>query len=107
MRGWQNCTLASFEALQTAAAGDAQMFVWPDEGEFRGEVWLFNEAHEAEFEPLLIDRTSAAMMMALHDALSETNAARFREWVGKHRGNFGALWEFTQERVTLNGFRSS
>lgn len=104
---WRNCTLGSFEALKDAASGNAKAFVWPDEGEFRGSTWHFNDAHRGEYEPLLIDKITADMMLKLHDALEkETNQAKFQEWIGKGRGHFGKLWEMTQERVTITGFKS-
>lgn len=104
---WRDCTLASMDALRQAANGNARAFVWPDEGRFkRTGSFEFNGAH-AEFQPLLIDKISADMMLALHDALNEANQAKFTDWIGKGRGYFGALWEMTQERVTITGFRGA
>jgi cytochrome c556 len=103
---WRNCTMASFEALAEAANGNARVFVWPDEGEFRGKTWHFNDQHRDEFEPLLIDQVTASMMKTLHDALNETNQAKFKDWVGKGRGHFAKLWEITEKRVTITGFKS-
>jgi hypothetical protein len=105
--GWINVTLASFPMLQEASSGNAKAFVWPDEGMFKGQTWHFNDAHKDEFEPLLIDKISASMMIKLHDALEKPeNQAKFQEWIGKGRGHFGKLWEMIQERVTITGFKS-
>ncbi|QPC87113.1 hypothetical protein GA830_10440 [Mesorhizobium sp. NBSH29] len=101
---WKDCTMASFDVLKSIADGLSTAFVWPDEGEFRGETWHFNDAHAGAFDPLLLDRSTARMMLTLHDALNDQNQTKFREWVGKGRGEFGALWEMTMERVKIKGF---
>lgn len=104
---WLNCTLASFETLKEAASGNAKVFVWPDEGEFKGQTWHFNDAHRGKFEPLLIDKISADMMIAAHDAISKPeNQQKFEDWIGKGRGHFGAMWELTQKTVKITGFKS-
>lgn len=96
---WPDCTLASFEKLQLAADGDAQVFTWPDEGQFnRNDNWDFNDAHK-DFEPLLIDKISARMMLRLHMSLNETNQRKFEEWIGKGRGHFAFMWELTEKHV--------
>ena len=102
---WRNCILASFTGLQEAASGNAQAFVWPDEGAFAGSIWDFNTQHQEQFEPLVVDKINAGMMIALHDALSDQNQAKFQEWVGQSRGHFAYLWELTQQRVTITGFK--
>jgi hypothetical protein len=102
---YTKCTLASWEALVEASEGNAKAFVWPGEGEFtRTGSFAFN-AHHRDFQPLLIDRVSASMMRALHDALNEANQARLKTFVAADRGHFGYVWEMTQERVTITGFR--
>ncbi|MEJ6846813.1 hypothetical protein V3589_11410 [Sinorhizobium fredii] len=103
---WRNCTLASWPGLRDAAEGNAKAFVWADEGRFKKTgTFEFNQRH-AEFQPLLIDKVSASMMVKLHDALNAANQAKFEDWVGKDRGHFAALWEMTAERVTVTGFPS-
>ena len=102
---WTNVTLASFDALQKVAEGNATSFVWADEGRFKSTgSFEFNEAHN-DFQPLLIDRVSAQMMLKIFSALEKPeNQTKFKDWISKHRGTFGALWELTQERVTITGF---
>ncbi|MBS7703282.1 hypothetical protein [Chelatococcus asaccharovorans] len=104
---WRNCTIASWEALLEASGGNARAFVWPDEGRFkRTGSFEFNADHQG-FQPLLIDKISADMIRALHDALQKPeNQAKLREWIGKCRGHFAKIWELTQERVTIMGFRA-
>lgn len=103
---WRGCTMASFEALQEAAAAGGKAFVWPDEGAFKGESWVFNDEHKGEFEPLAIDIISASMLMKVHDAMSPENQDKFRDWVAKDRAHFAWLWEFAQKTVTITGFTS-
>jgi hypothetical protein len=104
---WKNVTLASFEALQKVAEGNATSFVWGDEGRFKSTgSFEFNGDHK-DFQPLLIDKVSAQMMLTLHGALEKPeNKAKFETWVGKCRGHFGYLFELTQERVNITGFTS-
>ena len=104
---FEGCAVATFDKLKEAADGNAQAFVWPDEGRFtRHGNWTFNDDHK-DFEPLLVDRTSASMMVTLHDALSAENQEKFRTWVGLGRGQFAALWEFTIKHVKITGFKSA
>jgi hypothetical protein len=104
---WRNCTTASWPALVEAANGDAKAFVWPDEGRFkRTGSFTFNIAHSG-FQPLLIDKITADMILALHNALQKPeNQAKLRDWIARGRGQFGAIWEMTQERVKISGFTS-
>lgn len=104
---FRNCTIASFEMLEEAADGRAKAFIWPDEGAFtKAGNFRFNADH-SDFEPLLIDKLSASMMLTLYRALNETNQKIFRQWVTAGRGEFAALFEMTQERVTITGFSTS
>ena len=105
---WPNAVLASFEVLkQSAQSHQFKGLVWPDEGEFHGEAWIFNEAHAGEYEPLVLDIITASMMLALHDALEKPeNQAKFKEWIGKSRGHFAKLHELTMEKVQITGFKS-
>lgn len=103
---WTNVTVASWQALNEAASGNAKAFVWPDEGRFkRTGSFEFNEDHQ-DFQPLLIDKITASMMLKLHDSLNNENQEKFKDWVSKGRGQFAFLWEITLERVTITGFTS-
>jgi hypothetical protein len=102
---YRNCTRASYEALVDASVGNAKAFVWPDEGNFNAAGnFRFHADHEG-FQPLLIDKVSASMMLTLYRALNEPNQKRFREFVGAGRGEFAHLFELTQERVKITDFR--
>jgi hypothetical protein len=92
--------LASYEGLKNVCTSGYAAFVWPDEGDFTDSKWRFNEAHEGQFEPLLIDKVTANAMVTVHDALNAANQAKFEDWVGRHRGNFANLVEMTWERVS-------
>lgn len=105
-RNWSGCVLASFEGLQKAAAGQHRKFVWPDEGEFKGDTWIFNDEHAGEYEPLLIDMITAKMMLKLHSALNPDNQAKFKTYVAKDRGYFGHIHQLTMEKVSITGFTS-
>lgn len=103
-RSWTNCTLASYEALREIVdKGQYKAFVWPDEGRFtRTGRWVFNGKHK-KFQPLLIDRTSAKVMLAVYDALSEQrNRDKFVDWVRRGRGTFGAMVEFAYKKVSIS-----
>lgn len=103
---WNNVVLGSWEAILKAASGDAQAFVWIDEGRFkRTGSFEFNAQHH-DFQPLLVDKISAQMIVALHDVLKPENQAKIQTWVGKSRGHFAMIWELTQEKVTITGFKS-
>lgn len=104
---WKNVTLAGFEALKKVADGNATAFVWQDEGRFKSTgTFEFNGDH-TDFQPLQIDKISAQMILKLHEAIEKPeNRAKLEEWIGKGRGHFGAIWEMTQERVTITGFKS-
>jgi len=77
----------------------AKAFVWPDEGEFRGGDWHFNDEHRGQYEPLIIDPQTAKAMTVIHDSLSPRNQATFAGHVSKGRGHFGVCFEFSWKHV--------
>jgi hypothetical protein len=68
-------------------------FVWPDEGGFAAGRWSFNEDHLGRFEPVLVDPASASAMLAVRDALNQSNQSKFDKELSEHRGLFGSLLE--------------
>jgi hypothetical protein len=99
---WTGSKFCTLDRIRSIAEGNRPTggFVWPDEGEFRGSVWYFNENHEG-FEPLLIDRISASAIITVYDALNEANKAKMKEWLAKSRGHFGKMYEISMEKVTV------
>lgn len=93
---WKNVVLATWELIrEIAEERNSRAFVWPDEGEFNGDTFRFNEKHEG-FEPLIIDIQTANVMVAVHDGLEKPqNKTKFEDWVGKGRGHFGSLVELS------------
>jgi len=50
-------------------------------------------------EPLWIDPTTANLMFRVHQALSEANQDKFREWVAQSRAHFVTMVEFSWSKV--------
>lgn len=93
---------ASFEQLEAIVADrTARQFVWPDEGSFdQAGRFEFNDQLDG-FQPLLIDAFSADAMTKIHGALNAKNRATFELSVGRHRGEFAAMFEFAMDQVTV------
>jgi len=91
---------ASFEALQDVCKYHAATrFVWPDEGEFVNGGFVFNKDHEGEYESLIIDATTACLLVKVHEHLSEENQIKFRKRIAEGRGWFGQMVDFAWGRV--------
>lgn len=92
----------------------ASLFVWPDEGDFepapegseRPAVFVFNAAHRSggrftpdglnnkrDFEPLLVDMTTAHTMVEIHRGLSVHNQRKLEQAVISGRGEFASMVE--------------
>lgn len=91
---WPTC-FASYEQVKAIVDNKMAMcFVWPDEGQFDGDKFVFNKEHcePLQYEPLLVDMVTANLIVACHDAFrNEDNQKKFREWIASHRGRFAAL----------------
>ncbi|MCH8476132.1 MAG: hypothetical protein LAT55_13000 [Opitutales bacterium] len=102
---WVDVEVASFEKLNAIADGThgPMAFVWPDEGSFnRAGEWGFNDKHP-QFQPLMIDKTSASMLIAVYERLSKPeNAEKLRRMVVKDRGSFGAVFEIAARAVKIS-----
>lgn len=74
------------------------------EGVWRAFVWPHDEEAEllsGEFDPLIVDMLTARAMVAVYDALSPENQAKFAAQVADNRGYFGQLVDFCWSRVSL------
>ena len=92
---WKGCSFAEYNFIKSIRDNKtADLIVWPDEGEFDAAgIWRFNEKHEG-FEPLLMDMTTANMLVLVHEAFQkEENRAKFVEWIAKGRGHFAKIME--------------
>lgn len=70
--------LASFDAIkQIVEERQFQFFTWPDEPKSK--------------IPLLIDMTTASMLVKVHSALDDEARQKFEEWVAKSRKHFAKL----------------
>jgi hypothetical protein len=101
-KSWSHCTLATWQAVQDAAEGNACALVWPDEGAFtaRGS-WRFNEAHKG-FEPLLLDRQTGRAMVLCYIALTKVeNRDKFQRMTAAGRGQFARLVEFCWKHTRI------
>ena len=72
--------------------------VWPEEGQMLDGEWLFNEPH-ADFEPLLLDMTTANALLLVRDALKPDNQLTLDAWVAKSRGHFVGMVELAWRHV--------
>ena len=95
---------ATFPVIQRILEnGSFEYLVWPDEGRFYGEEFVFNARHEEDgFEPLLMDIQTANMLVTVHDAMNEKNQRKFERMVIKSRGAFGMLLDFGWPRIKTN-----
>ena len=66
------------------------------EHQFRCFIW---DTDDDAYEPLLIDAFTANVMVRMHDALSESNQAKFARMVAADRGSFARLVDFTWSHV--------
>ena len=64
-------------------------FTWPNDPE--------------GFEPLLVDGTTANMLVLIHDAICEENQAKMERLIAKHRAHFINLVEFSWKQVSFGG----
>lgn len=104
---WNDCAYASIEVIRDCANGKFRSLVWRDEGIFLSTgSFQFNDHHRGMFEPLLMDKVTADMFLAAHDALDDERRAKFVDWVAKDRGHFGAVFEMVQQAVSIVGFSS-
>lgn len=102
-KAWNDVWVANFDLLKKIADGDVgcTLFVWPDEGSFDEtdlSKWFFNSEH-SKFEPLMIDRFSANVMMTVYNALGDRQRSDFRKRIEMCRGNFALVYEFSMARV--------
>ena len=104
---WKDCRFASIDVIRDCANGRFSNLVWPDEGFFLGTgSFQFNDEHQGEFEPLLMDKITADMFLAVYGALDDERRAKFVDWIAKDRGHFGAVFEMAQQAITIVGFKS-
>lgn len=81
---------ASYEEVEKIAKTHAAVcFVWPDEGDFKGEKWEFNPEHKGDFEPLLIDATTANVLVKVIAAVKPETAEILKGKISEGRGSFG------------------
>ena len=108
---WGRVEFATIEGLRKIVKQHQyKCVVWPDEGVFDDQGnWVFNDKHKKneedpesiDFEPLMIDATSAAMILVLYDTLQEQkNKDKLERWVSEHRGLFGRIFEIAAEACT-------
>lgn len=93
---------ASLDTLrEIVASHNAKAFVWPDEGVFVDGRWEFNAGHLGRFEPLLIDPTTALLLVKVHEALTEDgNKTKFARWIAHDRGSFATMLQFCWDRAS-------
>lgn len=106
-RVWKDCRFATIDVIRDCANGKFRSLVWRDEGIFLGTgSFQFNDHHQGMFEPLLMDKITADMFLAVHDALDDERRAKFIDWIARDRGHFGAVFEMVQQAVVIEGFTS-
>lgn len=89
----KNPRFASMEAVQDANDGAYQLLVWPDEGSFDDAGnWHFNDAHH-DFEPLMLDMTTASAIIAVFKVLNSANSEKVTRMVGRSRAHFAKVVE--------------
>lgn len=86
-----------FGSIETALAvtltNGATKLVWPKEGEFKGNRFVFNEAHEG-FEPLMLDSFTASAVTQVYKALNDENKLKVANMLKASRGHFMKFVEF-------------
>lgn len=94
--------LASLDGIrQIMKDRQHKWFVWPDEGAFIEDVFIFNDKHsgEIEYEPLCIDTMTANVILAVHGAVNSKNRERLKEMLVKDRGTFAHLLEYCWGKI--------
>ena len=92
--------LANITNLKSIKTRGYSSFVWPDEGEFKGDKFVFNKAH-CEYQPLGIDIVSANMLLTVYGALQRDKSRnKFKRMVSKNRATFAQLIDFGWNHTT-------
>lgn len=96
IKSGQGVVFASIERLTEIVEGDSYLcFVWPDEGSFDEKGYFqFNEGY-GEFEPIIVDRTTANAMKVVYKAIIPAKQEIFAQRVAKNRANFCKMVDLT------------
>lgn len=92
----QKVVFASIERLIDIVEGDTYLcFVWPDEGSFdeKGH-FQFNQGYD-EYEPVIIDQTTANAMKIVYQAIVPDKQEIFVQRIAKDRINFMNMVDLT------------
>ncbi len=90
---------ANLNNLKSIRTRGYSSFVWPDEGEFKGDTFVFNEVHK-EFEPLGIDLVSANMLLTVYGALQRDKSKnKYKRMISKNRATFVQLIQFGWDKT--------
>jgi len=84
---------ATFDNLKAIKSNGYTQFVWPNEGEFKGEKFVFNSDFK-DWEPLGIDIVTQNMLMTVYKHMAKKHHEKYLRMVCTHRGNFVKLVEF-------------
>ena len=99
---WECISLGSLDVIQQIAlGGELRGMVWPDEGSFGEGIWTFNNEHSKLF-PVIMDFTSANMIIALYNALDNKDRKKFRKDIAKSRDSFEDVYQITISAVKIN-----
>jgi len=92
---------ASFDKLkQIVETHTSLSFVWPEEGEFSPNgKWRFNATYQG-FQPLMIDPTTAQLLVLSHKALlTDSTREKVERIIARSRGTFGTFVEICWRHV--------
>lgn len=88
-KAWKGCMVPTIDAFREMPV--FRSLVWMDEGVFKGGKWHFNADH-ADYEPILIDRNTASLMVQAYDAASPESRKLLDKLIAS-RGTFCHLAE--------------
>lgn len=94
-----NTMLGSIEsAFKSNDTHGACKLVWPGEGWFEGDKFVFDDCHQ-DFEPLILDAFTASTICKVYQALNSDNQKKVHAMVKESRHKFMRFVEFCWSKV--------